>query len=40
MKGVNYYLNHEKQFCEFLNHGNVPLDNNGKWQIASTLTKF
>ena len=28
MKGVNYYLNHEKQFCEFLNHGNVPLDNN------------
>lgn len=19
MKGVNYYLNHEKQFCEFLN---------------------
>ena len=28
MKGVNYYLNHEKQFLEFLNHGNVPLDNN------------
>ena len=28
MKGVNYYLNHEKQFREFLNHGNVPLDNN------------
>ena len=28
MKGVNYYLNHEKQFFEFLNHGNVPLDNN------------
>lgn len=28
MKGINYYLNHEKQFLEFLNHGNVPLDNN------------
>lgn len=28
MKGVNYYLNHEKQFLEVLNHTNIPLDNN------------
>ena len=37
MKGVNYYLNHEKQFREFLNHGNIPLDNNA---IESALRNF
>lgn len=28
MEGINYYLNHEKQLKVFLDHGNVPLDNN------------
>ena len=28
MKGVNYYLNNEKQFREFLSYENVPPDNN------------
>lgn len=28
MEGIHYYLNHEKQLKVFLDHGNVPLDNN------------
>lgn len=28
LKGIDYYLNHEKQLKVFLDHGNVPLDNN------------
>ncbi len=28
MKGINYYIRHEKQLKVFLDNGNVPLDNN------------
>lgn len=37
MKGINYYLNHEKQLRVFLENGEVPLDNNA---TESSLRSF